>query len=161
MFIKCEKCGAIFNIDASLIKPGQRLRCSGCNYIFKYEPVQEGQKKEPAPLQTEAPRIVVQSPVEQESLSNAVNAPQFDRAPAVEKHPNRPFARLILFLRNNRQIKARRYSINRPTKSFMMKRKKTHKMPKVHQTISLPFPFRRNSNPWRMLRNPSRFCGFY
>lgn len=87
MFIKCEKCGAIFNIDASLIKPGQRLRCSGCNYIFKYEPVQEGQKKEPAPLQSELPRIVVQSPVEQEPLSSAVNAPQFDRAPAVEKTP--------------------------------------------------------------------------
>ena len=50
MFIKCEKCGAIFNIDASLIKPEQRLRCSGCSYIFKYEPTTHSLKTKTSQL---------------------------------------------------------------------------------------------------------------
>lgn len=59
MFIKCEKCGAIFDIDASFIKPGQPLRCSGCNHVFKYTPTSTlsdtsaSPKSEPETLNTD------------------------------------------------------------------------------------------------------------
>lgn len=90
MFIKCEKCGAVFDIDASLIKPGQSLRCSGCNHVFKYTPAETTiSKEEPVSNDTPQPTSKSQTfeapqPVFNASAQRDLNASMPAKAPKTD-----------------------------------------------------------------------------